>query len=496
MKTGFLKHRLLETVPALLSYLVLILPLILAFRHPVWVAVFIICFDLYWLFKSLYFSTHIVRSYARLRRSKRIKWDEKLKLLNDNQAKKIHHLVLLCINKEDPEIADACFAALARSKFDCRHQMSVVFSLEERGLGITKPAIDIIKKKYSNKFRHLLITVHPKDLPGEVKGKGPNLNWAMKVFQKDILSKLKADPKDILVTVYDIDGIIHSQYFACLTYTYLTDDRAAHHSYQPIPFYFNNLWDTPSMMRVVAMGSSYWQMIESSRNLDLRIFSAYSVSYHILKKADFWSYTTPVEDGMQYWRNYVAMNGDYEVIPIYLTVNMDAVLDKNYWSTYYAQYKQLRRWATGASDITFIVPHFWGNKKIPWYKRFVRFWRFMDSHISWSTAPLTILLVGWYPLIVNPNFGHTVLGANLGKTTSTILTVALVGIFISMILNVLLLPRKQKKISYSVWSVLQWVFLPLITIFYGALPALDAQTRLALGKIIKFEGTDKVRKKK
>jgi hypothetical protein len=59
-----------------------------------------------------------------------------------------------------------------------------------------------------------------------------------------------------------------------------------------------------------------------------------------------------------------------------------------------------------------------------------------------------------------------------------------------------LLPPRPKK--YSVWrSVMmyvQWVFVPFVSVIFGSLPAVEAQTRLMLGQYLEFWVTPKARK--
>jgi hypothetical protein len=73
---------------------------------------------------------------------------------------------------------------------------------------------------------------------------------------------------------------------------------------------------------------------------------------------------------------------------------------------------------------------------------------------------------------------------------------ASLGILINATLSLLLLPKLTKEINF--WKKLsiffQWMFLPLTLIFFGSIPALDAQTRLALGKYLNFWSTEKFRK--
>jgi hypothetical protein len=76
------------------------------------------------------------------------------------------------------------------------------------------------------------------------------------------------------------------------------------------------------------------------------------------------------------------------------------------------------------------------------------------------------------------------------------MTIALVGLFVSAGLNVLLLPphpKKNKKISVIIPFLLQWVLLPFTLIFFGSIPALESQIRLMLGKYLGFWVTEKFR---
>ncbi len=75
------------------------------------------------------------------------------------------------------------------------------------------------------------------------------------------------------------------------------------------------------------------------------------------------------------------------------------------------------------------------------------------------------------------------------------MTLAMVGMAASITLSFLILPPRPKKFSPSknISMVLQWILLPLTLIFFGSLPALEAQIRLIFGKYLTFWSTDKIR---
>ena len=73
--------------------------------------------------------------------------------------------------------------------------------------------------------------------------------------------------------------------------------------------------------------------------------------------------------------------------------------------------------------------------------------------------------------------------------------IAMIGLFQSAILSALLLPKRPKK--YTIWKnikmILEWVFIPVTIIVFGAIPCLEAQIRLMFGKYMGFWVTPKNR---
>ena len=93
-------------------------------------------------------------------------------------------------------------------------------------------------------------------------------------------------------------------------------------------------------------------------------------------------------------------------------------------------------------------------------------------------------------------FNITLLSYSLPRLTGQIMAVAMIGMMISAIISMLLLP--PRPVGYSRWKnfsmIFQWLLLPLTLIGFGAVPALDAQARLILGKPLGFWVTEKIKK--
>ncbi|UZE93312.1 MAG: glycosyltransferase family 2 protein [Candidatus Nealsonbacteria bacterium] len=486
-------YRFLEIIPGFLSWITLIGAFFLSWLTPTTVAIFIILFDLYWLLKIVYLSFHQIASFKQMRKNLKTDWLEKLEQLNE-EWNKIYHLIVLPMYNESKEIVESSCQAIS----DCQYpkdRMIVVLAIEERAGKSVQKMTKEIEKRFSKKFLRFLITVHPKNIPGEIKGKGSNAAWAIKTVKKKIIEPLKIKKENIIVSSFDIDTKPYPQYFACLTFHYLTIKNPYRASYQPIPVYNNNIWSAPNFSRLVATSNTFWQMMQQERPEALVTYSSHSVPFCVLEQVGYPKNVVP-DDSRIFWKSYLFYDGDYRVIPIHYPVSMDAVLAKNLSRTIINQYKQQRRWAWGCVDIPFLLFGFLKNKKISLSKKLYHCWNILDGFWSWAVASLLIFFLGWLPLVLGgEKFNITLLSYNLPRATRSMMTISMIGMLVSSIISFLILPPKPKKFGKlkDVSLALQWLMLPITLIFFGGIPALDAQTRLIFGKRLGFWVTEKAR---
>ena len=118
----------------------------------------------------------------------------------------------------------------------------------------------------------------------------------------------------------------------------------------------------------------------------------------------------------------------------------------------------------------------------------------MEGLHSWSTHALIIFFLGWLPASVGgPVFQSKVIALNLPFLTGIIMGMAMFGLVLSVVLSLMILPPRPKgfsKLRY-IEMVLQWALFYVTIIILGAIPALEAQTRLMLGKYMGFWVTPK-----
>lgn len=488
--------RFFEIFPGLLSWGTLFLVIILSWRKPFLISIFIIIFVVYWLVKTIYFSFHLKAGYQKMRENEKIDWLEKLNTLDLKNWRDIYHLVLLPIYQEPLEIIRETVSALEKSDFP-KTRMIVVLSFEERAREKTQKVAEEIEKEFKNKFFKFLVTWHPKNLPGEIAGHGSNDAWAAKKAKELFIDPLKIPSENIIVSSFDADTVVPQKYFSCLTYYYLTSEKPTKTSFQPIPLYINNIWQAPIFSQIFAFSSTFWHTMNQERPEKLITFSSHSMSFRALTEVGFKQTNVVSDDSRIFWQCFFYYDGDYRVEPIFYPVFMDANASKNFWQTARNIYRQQRRWAYGVGEIAYFLFGCLKNKKIPRKKKISLGFELIEGHWSWATASFLIFLLGWLPLVLGgAEFSQTLISYNLPKITSRILTLAMIGLVGSCYFSLLLLPPKPPdygRYKYLFFA-LGWLLLPVMMIFFTTLPALDAQTRWMLGRYLGFWPTEKIRK--
>ena len=162
-------RRLFEVLPATLSWSTLIGLSLLSFIVPLWIAIFVIVYDVYVLIRAAYMSIHLIYAYRRLAKMRSINWLRRCQnvsgdinqyittitkrldsnptwadhqLLQDlRQIKQdrvtvlpwdnIHHIVILPTYDESLTVLRTSLTALAKSDFPLSH-LHVVVGFEAR----------------------------------------------------------------------------------------------------------------------------------------------------------------------------------------------------------------------------------------------------------------------------------------------------------------------------------------------------------------------------
>lgn len=490
------KYRILEIIPGFLVWLTFFLALVLSFLAPLWVIYFIIIFDFYWLMRVVYIFVYLIIAYQRYRQEIKINWLDACQKIEKWPS--IYHLIVIATYKDEISIIRTSLEYLKKISYPLNKLIVVVAFEEREGLEAVKRKAEIIEKEFGRYFYKFIWTVHPQAVPGEVAGKGSNIAFAGREAKKWI-DRQEIPYAHIVVSSFDIDSCVHPEYFSYLSYKYLTAERPTRTSYQPIPLFNNNIWDSPALMRVAANSTTFWLLSETLRPDRLFTFSSHSMSFKALVAVNFWQSDIVTEDSRIFIQGFIQYDGDYRVIPMYIPISMDSVLGKNFWESFKNLYKQQRRWAYGVENFPFMVWNFFPNKKIRLWPKLRYIWNQLEGVYSWATAPILIFVLGRLPVWVVNHFQrperYNPVVQNAPYILQWLMLAATIGLFISAILSLIILPPKPKKHSSLKYPLmlLQWILFPISMIIFGSFPATDAQTRLMLGKYLGFQSTKKVR---
>lgn len=543
-------QRALEIVPGTLTWAVILGMFLGSWLFPVGAAVFVIVFDIYWIFLTMYVAFFSTVSYRGLRRGMRVNWWDRLVRVCDTERylselaarrdmlgrmlreekmtfrerrivrrerreiarhtrelrdiakngagipdyREIIHAVLLPTAGEGPEIIEPSLRSIAESDFP-NSQIIILLATEERESEETRlPKVEYLRSKFDGVFRDFIVTTH-EVATGEMKCKASNAAYAARKL-RTYLDERDIPHDRVIFSNFDCDSVVHPGYFSALTYAYVTNPDRLRRAYQPIPMYDNNIWDTNAFVRVTMIGSSFWHMYQGTRK-EMVTFSSHSEPFDTLVRVGFWPLNMISEDSIIYWKAFARFHGDYRVQVIPLPISLDATLADTYWRTISNSYKQKRRWAYGIEGFPVTMRAVWPDRKMPLSKKLRVTFEMLEGHLSWAVAPLILSLLGWLPLFFGGTaFNESVLAHNLPEVTQTLMTISMGGLVVFVSLSLFMLPPRPERYGKfrSLLMFLQWGLAPFFALL-GALPAIDAQTRLMLGKYFgEFWVTEKVRK--
>jgi len=495
MLTDYQKYRLYEILPGLSIWLTLLGGIFLSIVKPLWMIYFVLVFDTYWVLRVVYFSLYLLVSWRRFRKSLKTEWFVKLKKeFPDWERRK--NVIIIPMATEPYEVLESTLDAFLTSTYPAE-KMYLVISGEER----KKENWDAVRKKiqenYTGKFADLICYTHPKDLPDEIPGKGSHTNYIEFEFQKYVDVK-GWDYKDVIVSYFDSETVAHPQYFSHLAYMYCRHPRPERSSFQPVALYNNNIWESPSFLRIMAFGTTFWTLFSLARMDDLVTFSSHSMSFKAAMDVGGHDKKIVSEDSRIFYQCWLKYNTDYEVTPLYIPVSMDTVREDSFWKSLKNLYFQQRRWAWGVEHVPFLL---WELRKYPQISRWKKFsviFHEWEGKWSWAVVAIFISLLGRLPLwIAGEDIRQSALYFNLPYVLEVMMTMAMSGMFLSAILSFLILPALPKGQGKHKYLIMlgQWILLPVSLIFFSAIPCIDAVTHLMFGKYLGFNISIKKRKK-
>ncbi len=481
-------RRFLELIPGFTTWMVILIPVWGSLFFPTMIAYFILFFDVYWFYKSFFLVYTAFVSAKKIKESEKMDWLLKAETLPE--SKKVHHIIVLPNYKERVEKLRVTLQAMADQTLP-RKRLHVVLAMEERESEGKKKAEELVKE-FKHIFGSIFATYHP-DVIGEVKGKSSNEAYAGREAYKKLVESGKLDLNYTTISSTDADALFDPQYFACLSYKFLIDEKRYNKFWQSAIVFHNNIWKVPAPTRIISFFGSLWRtslLIQGDR---LITQSTYSLSLKMLKDIDFWDVDVIPEDYRVFFKAFYRLQGNVWVVPIFLKTSQDAALSTNYIDSLKNKYHQERRWSWGVSDDPLFIKWWFTVPNVPFFRKTMLLYFVLLDHFLWPINWFIITVAANIMPIVNPVYSRTTLGYTLPRLAGGILTFCLIAIVAMIIIDY---RNRAKHVSVPLWRnvlfAFEFILMPIVGFFLSALPALISHTQLMRGKRLEYKVTEKV----
>ena len=457
---------------------------------PVVVAYFVLLFHIYWFFQSLLIAITSSISHLRIQAAKSFAWSKEIQEFPD--WKRVGHVVVVPTYKEPLHILQRTIGSIAQQDLPLK-QIHIVLAMEAAEDEVERnKKVKTLKKEFGQAFGNFLVTVH-RLVPGEVVGKAANERHAALEAKSELVKKQKMNMKYMTITSCDADHSFHPKHFSCLTYKFLDDPDRYTKFWQPAVLFYHNIWRLPAITRVLNTLSSIWNLSQLPRKDRLVNNQNYSLSFSLLDKVGYWDADVIPEDYHIFFKSFYKMKGRIEVEAIYLPLFADAPEANTTWGTLKSQYFQYQRWAWGVSDDPYVIKNYFLTPGVSFWNKTLRLLSLMQAHFLWPVNWFIVTLGISVPVLLNPEFSRTVIGYSLPGLSSIILTAALSFLIVMLIIDSRHRPPRPK--NFPLWRAVltpfEFILMPLAGFIFGALPGLDAHTRLMLGKYLQYRVTEK-----
>ena len=485
--------RLIDILAGGASWFIIITLLVLARFYPIAVSAFVTLYVVYWVIQSLTVARHSIISMKRIDNTMAENWVDKLQKDFPTDYKDIYQTILMPFANESIDVVENTVEKIANSNY-LNNQKILALAPEEKIL----TGIDIahkLQEKYQDKFYKIYVFPH-KLVEGEIIGKASNQNnGARKLYIA--LKNDEIDTTKVIITSLDSDMSIHHEYLPLLTHTFLSakEDRFSK-IFQPIPMNLTGMWETAAPAHLISSFGVQWFLSLVHRPFHFINYSVYASCLESVHNAGYWPPDIIPEDERFYWQMYFYTKGKVEVVPLFVPIFGSVIVSENFKKTVIAQYDQIRRWAWGVSEIKFVVRQMIKDTGISWSNKILKLFIKARTSIEWVLLPLILGIGNFLPEWFNKDYSQSTIAFNIPILTSRMLTLTLFSFVLLVFIIQKVGPKKPEKwgMHRTFLHYIQWIIFPIVSIFFGSIPALDAQTRLLFGKSISYKAAPKTSK--
>jgi hypothetical protein len=419
-----------------------------------------------------------------------VDWERKCKELSSESRQLIErmiHLIIIPNYKEEMEVLTDTLRILSEHP-QAKNKYVICLAMEETEVG-SKEKADILTPRFKDFFKKIVVTIHPKDVPGETRGKAPNVSYAVETCCRTLGQEYNLE--DILVTVQDADTHFVSDYFSCLTYKYATTwDRTRVIFAPPISFYGNAL-EVPAPVRVTDMvwTNTVLQQLSTGRQVKFPC-SCYSLSMDLCNEVGFWDKTPEAigEDAHMFLKCLFKTDGMVRTETIYIPAGCYNVCDDTYLGSIKARYDQMYRHLWGTFDLSYCLHQaFLRGKRMKFSPKFWAFYEMFKVRVIPSTCTLVIAIIPnimryLFP-IYNEEPYNTIFSIAGRIQTLMLVPYVILAIYYEMLhIDIVNLAvsrgcasvQHRRKLYHC---IIDWFIFPIISLFFFSVCALHVHYR-------------------
>ncbi|KAJ3407952.1 hypothetical protein HDV05_005223 [Chytridiales sp. JEL 0842] len=271
----------------------------------------------------------------------------------------IRHVIIIPNYKEELEVLHETLSVLA-SHPDAAESYLVCLAMEEGEAGSAEKAQSFIDH-YTGQFLDMTYSMHPRNIPNEIRGKSSNTAWAAKHCYEFWSENRECQ----VITVMDADTCFAADYFTAVNYYFSTAPTVSRRlmMFAPNTLFDRNANQVPAFVRI---NDIFWctGVISNSYPSSPISFpcSAYSMSMSLCKAVNFWDAGPDAigEDLHMYLKCFYATKGRVIVQSIYSPASQCNVAGEGtgwagFKSNMHARYIQAKRHLWGSLDSGWIL---------------------------------------------------------------------------------------------------------------------------------------------
>ncbi|MEP7288042.1 MAG: hypothetical protein ABI947_19995 [Chloroflexota bacterium] len=489
-------ERVFDGLPGFLAWLSLLLVIAGAVSNP------LLLFSVAALIGAYLAVRIVLATYANLNGLKLIsQWEcidwhaeyEKRRTPHSLDWEDVFHLIVIPNYKEELSVLRQTLDRLAQQS-PARQQVIVVLAMEA-GEPEAAAKAAILEAEYAHCFLHLFSTLHPRGLSGELQTKSANQTWAVRSIKRRLVDEMGYSLDQIVLTTSDADSLLHVKYLECLSCLFATSTKRNLTVWQAPIRYHNNVWDIHPAMGLIHAYSAAWELAYLAAPWWRAVpISTYSLSLRLADEVGYWDTDVIADESHMFIKCFFRREGKLELGQIYLPFSGYAVTGSNFWEACKNRYSQSMRHAWGAKEVGYTLAQMIERPEMPFGRGLEILLRVAHDNIMAGAGWVIITFGAQLPLLLYPallqrgwQYPPFIL------LQASLVVVAIIGIVFWFIDMRLRPPRPRPwTVREVLLTLISFPLLPVMTLFFLALPVMEAQTRLMLGIPLRFKVARKV----